>query len=57
MKEFTFVTYCTFGKGDFGETRIGVELTDVILREQKMTDEIWLVEENIYESIIFQQCI
>lgn len=28
MKEFTFVAFCTFGKGDSGETWIDVELTD-----------------------------
>lgn len=28
MKEFTFTAYCTFGKGDSGETWIDVELTD-----------------------------
>lgn len=28
MKEFTFVAYCTFGKGDSGETWINVELTN-----------------------------
>lgn len=28
MKEFTFTAYCTFGKGDSGETEIEVELTD-----------------------------
>lgn len=28
MQEFTFVAYCTFGKGDSGETWIDAELTD-----------------------------
>lgn len=28
MKEFTFPAYCTFGKGDSGETWVDVELTD-----------------------------
>jgi hypothetical protein len=28
MKEFTFAAYCTFGKGDSGESWIDVELTD-----------------------------
>lgn len=28
MKQFTFTAYCTFGKGDSGETQIDVELTD-----------------------------
>lgn len=28
MKEFTFTAYCTFGKGDSGESWIDVELTD-----------------------------
>jgi hypothetical protein len=28
MREFTFVAYCSFGKGDSGETWIDVELTD-----------------------------
>jgi hypothetical protein len=28
MKEFTFTAYCTFGKGDSGETEVDVELTD-----------------------------
>ncbi len=28
MKEFTFTAYCTFGKGDSGETWIDVELTE-----------------------------
>lgn len=28
MKEYTFTAYCTFGKGDSGETEIEVELTD-----------------------------
>lgn len=28
MKEYTFTAYCTFGKGDSGETEVEVELTD-----------------------------
>ena len=28
MKNFTFTAYCTFGKGDSGETEVEVELTD-----------------------------
>ncbi len=28
MKEFTFIAYCAFGKGDSGETEIEVELTE-----------------------------
>ena len=28
MKEITFIAYCTFGKGDSGETEVTVELTD-----------------------------
>ena len=28
MKEFTFTAYCTFGRGDSGETEVDVELTD-----------------------------
>jgi hypothetical protein len=28
MKEFTFIAYCRFGKGDSGETMVDVELTD-----------------------------
>lgn len=28
MKKYTFTAYCTFGKGDSGETEIEVELTD-----------------------------
>lgn len=28
MKEFTFTAYCTFGKGDSGESWVDVELTD-----------------------------
>jgi hypothetical protein len=28
MKEYTFTAYCTFGKGDSGESWIDVELTD-----------------------------
>lgn len=28
MKDFTFIAYCTFGKGDSGETELEVELTD-----------------------------
>ncbi len=28
MKEYTFVAYCTFGKGDSGETEVDVALTD-----------------------------
>ena len=28
MKEFTFPAYCTYGKGDSGESWIDVELTD-----------------------------
>lgn len=28
MKEFTFIAYCSFGKGDSGETEVEVELTD-----------------------------
>lgn len=28
MKEYTFIAYCTFGKGDSGESYVDVELTD-----------------------------
>lgn len=28
MKEFTFIAWCRFGKGDSGETEVDVELTD-----------------------------
>lgn len=28
MKEFTFMAYCTFGKGDSGESWIDIELAD-----------------------------
>jgi hypothetical protein len=28
MKEFTFTAYCTYGKGDSGESWVDVELTD-----------------------------
>jgi hypothetical protein len=28
MKEFTFIAWCRFGKGDSGETEVEVELTD-----------------------------
>ena len=28
MKEFTFIAYCTYGKGDSGESWVDVELTD-----------------------------
>ena len=28
MKEYTFIAYCTFGRGDSGETEVTVELTD-----------------------------
>jgi hypothetical protein len=28
MKEYTFIAYCTFGRGDSGETEVEVELTD-----------------------------
>ena len=28
MKEFSFIAYCTFGKGDSGETLIDVALAD-----------------------------
>lgn len=28
MKEYTFIAFCTFGKGDSGETEVEVELTD-----------------------------
>lgn len=28
MKEFTFIAYCTFGKGDSGESWVDVELTN-----------------------------
>ena len=28
MKEFTFIAYCSYGKGDSGETWVDVELTD-----------------------------
>lgn len=28
MKDFTFIAYCTFGKGDSGESFVDVELTD-----------------------------
>ena len=28
MKEYTFTAYCTFGKGDSGESYVSVELTE-----------------------------
>lgn len=28
MKEFTFIAYCTYGKGDSGESYVDVELTE-----------------------------
>ena len=28
MKEYTFIAYCSFGKGDSGESWVDVELTD-----------------------------
>lgn len=28
MKEYTFIAYCSFGKGDSGESWVAVELTD-----------------------------
>lgn len=28
MKEFTFIAWCRFGRGDSGETEVEVELTD-----------------------------
>lgn len=28
MKEYTFIAYCTFGRGDSGETEVEVELTE-----------------------------
>ena len=28
MKKFAFIAYCTFGRGDSGETKVEVELTD-----------------------------
>lgn len=28
MKEYTFIAYCTFGKGDSGESYVDVELKD-----------------------------
>ena len=28
MKEFTFIAYCTYGRGDSGETYVDVELTE-----------------------------
>ena len=28
MKEYTFIAYCTYGKGDSGESYVDVELTD-----------------------------
>lgn len=28
MKKYTFIAYCTFGRGDSGETEVEVELTD-----------------------------
>jgi hypothetical protein len=29
VKEFTFIAWCRFGKGDSGETEVDVDLTDV----------------------------
>ena len=28
MKEFTFIAYCTYGRGDSGESYVDVELTE-----------------------------
>ena len=41
MKEYTFTAYCTFGKGDSGETEIEVELTDEEVEKlQKSADAL-----------------
>ena len=33
MKEFTFIAYCSFGKGDSGETWVDIELSDAEAEE------------------------
>ena len=45
MKEFIFRAYCTFGKGNSGETEVYVELTDedAIKNMEKLLD---MLEDN-----------
>ena len=51
MKEFTFTAYCTFGKGDSGESWIDVELTD----EEAESLEKYGTQPDIYYNG-FSQC-
>ena len=51
MKEYTFTAYCTFGKGDSGESWIDVELTD----EEAESLEKYGTQPDIYYNG-FSQC-
>ena len=51
MKTITFPAYCTFGKGDSGETEVEVELTD---EEYEKVMEYGTDEEYYYDG--FAEC-
>lgn len=68
MKEFAFVAYCTFGKGDSGESYVNVELTeneatqlirygtnpDYYYRDFKNCEELKDLYNKVYEIAIKQ---
>lgn len=68
MKEFTFIAYCTFGKGDSGESYVDVELTekeakklikygtnpDIYYNEFENCEELKDIYNKIYEIAIEQ---
>ncbi len=51
MKAYTFIAYCTFGKGDSGETEVEVELTD---EEAEMLERYGKQADIYYEG--FSRC-
>ena len=68
MKEFTFIAYCSFGKGDSGESYVDVELTekeakkllaygtdpDIYYNDFEKCEELKDIYNKVYEIAIVQ---
>ena len=51
MKEYTFIAYCTFGRGNSGETEVTVDLTD---EEATLLDQYGKQTNTYYDG--FENC-
>ena len=51
MKEYTFIAYCTFGRGNSGETEVTVELTNA---EAKKLEKYGTQSDIYYDG--FENC-